>query len=141
MIKKTITYEDYDGNSYTEDFFFHLTKADLIDWAAEDDGLVERLQSISQTDDVRKIIPMVKTIIERSYGKKVGKGFAKNKEILDEFIYTEAFSELYMELSSDADKLIEFVEGIMPKFDEETQKAMDEAREKFKAEQAARLEG
>lgn len=135
MIKKTITYEDYDGNKCTDDFFFHLTKADLIDWATEEEGLSEKLESLTHETDMLKIVPVIKTIIERSYGKRIGKAFVKKQEILDEFIYTEAFSELYMELASNADALIEFVEGVMPAFDEDTRKAIEEARKKLEKEQ------
>ncbi len=38
MLKKTITYEDFDGNQVTEDHFFHLSKADLVEMEVSQKG-------------------------------------------------------------------------------------------------------
>ena len=37
MLKKTITYIDYDDNERTEDFYFNLSKAELLEmeWSVE----------------------------------------------------------------------------------------------------------
>ena len=32
MLKKEITYEDFDGNERTETFLFNLTDAEVLDW-------------------------------------------------------------------------------------------------------------
>ena len=137
MIKKTITYTDYEGNKQTEDFYFHLTKGDLLDWTTEDGGLVDKIVNITKEDDPVKIIPIIKKIIIRSYGVRTpdGKGFIKDPEIVKNFQYSEAFSELYVELSTLADKTVEFIEGILPEFDEDTKKQIEEARKKFEKEQ------
>ena len=134
MIKKTIKYTDFDGNSIEEPFYFHLTKGELIDWAAEgEDGFAGKIASIAKEDDPLKILPMIKEIILRSYGVRTpdGKGFVKDPELVKNFQYTQAFDELYVELSTDADKAAEFVNGILPVFDEETQAKLDEARAKY----------
>ena len=137
MIKKTVKYEDFNGNQVEESYFFHMTKGDLIDWAAEEDGgLVEKITSMTKEEDSTKIIPIIKKIILKSYGvkSKDGKSFIKRPEDVENFQYTEAFSELYTELSTNADAAVEFIEGILPKFDAETQKAIEEARKQFEAE-------
>lgn len=138
MIKKTVTCTDFDGNEYTEDYFFHLTKGDLIDWTTEDGGLVDKITNIANEDDPLKIIPIMKKILIRSYGVKTpdGRGFVKDPEVVKNFQYTEAFSELYTELSTNADKAVEFIEGILPKFDAETQKKLDEAKAQYEKELA-----
>lgn len=138
MIKKIIKGTDFDGNAYEDECFFLLTKGDLIDWAAEDGGLVDRIMSISKETDPLKIIPMMKQIIIRSYGIKTpdGKGFIKDPEVVKNFQYSDAFSELYTELSTNADAAAEFVNGILPKFDEETQKKIEEAKKLYEKEQA-----
>lgn len=117
MIKKTITYTDYDGNQRTDDYYFNMSKPELIEWqASETGGLDKKIDRITKEQDVKKIIELMKEIIQMSYGIKSddGKRFIKNQEILDEFMQTEAYSELFMELATDADKAAEFINGILP---------------------------
>lgn len=118
MIKKTITYEDYDGNQRTEDFYFNLSKPELIEMqTSEAGGLEKKIEKISQEQDIKKIIELMKDIIQRSYGVKSddGKRFIKNQEVLDEFMQSEAYSELFMALATDANAASEFINGILPK--------------------------
>lgn len=118
MIKKTITYTDYDGNERTEDKYFNLSKPELIEMQmSEAGGLEKKIEKISQEQDVAKIIELMKDIIQKSYGVKSddGKRFIKNQEILDEFMQSEAYSELFMELATDANAASEFINGILPK--------------------------
>lgn len=139
MIKKIVKCEDFDGNAYEEELYFHLSKADLIDWATDEDGgLVEKIMSIAKEDDPLKIIPIMKKILLRSYGVKTkdGRGFMKRPEDVEKFQYSQAFEELYTEISTNAEKAVEFIEGIMPKFDPETQKQIEEARKQWEKEQA-----
>lgn len=137
MIKKVVKGKDFDGKDYEETYYFHLTKGDLIDWATEEDGgLAEKIMDIAKEDDPLKIIPMMKKILIRSYGVKSpdGHSFIKDPEAVKNFQYSAAFSELYIELSTDADKAVEFIEGIIPEFDEETKKKIEEARKRYEEE-------
>lgn len=137
MIKKVVKGKDFDGKDYEETYYFHLTKGDLIDWATEEDGgLAEKIMDIAKEDDPLKIIPMMKKILIRSYGVKSpdGHSFIKDPEAVKNFQYSAAFSELYIELSTDADKAVEFIEGIIPEFDEETKKKIEEARTRYEEE-------
>ncbi len=43
-----------------------------------------------------------------------GKRFVKSKEMAEAFSQTEAYSDLFMELSTNTDAAIEFAKGIMP---------------------------
>lgn len=118
MIKKSITYTDYDGNTRTEDFFFNLTKAEVVEMeASETGGMKKMLENIIKTNDSKKIISIFKDIIAKSYGVKSldGKRFIKNQEVLDDFMQTEAYSELFMELATDEKAAAAFVNGIFPK--------------------------
>lgn len=118
MIKKTITYTDYDGNERTEDFYFNLSKPELIEMQmSEAGGLEKKIEKISKEQDLKKIIELMKDIIKKSYGIKSddGKRFIKNDEILDEFMQSEAYSELFMGLATDANEASEFINGILPK--------------------------
>ena len=118
MIKKTITYTDYDGNERTEDFYFNLSKPELIEMqTSEAGGLEKKIEKISKEQDIKKIIELMKDIIQKSYGVKSddGKRFIKNQEVLDEFMQSEAYSELFMDLATDANAASEFINGILPK--------------------------
>lgn len=118
MIQKTITYTDFDGNERTEDFYFHLTEQELTEWELSvDGGLSGVLTRIMKSKDDRKTMELFKEILIKSYGVKTpdGRGFIKNKEVLDNFKYTQAFSDLYMELATNDKAAAEFVNGILPK--------------------------
>ena len=47
MLKKTIKYEDYNGTEREEDFYFNLTKAELMEMEmSTTGGLAEMIQNI-----------------------------------------------------------------------------------------------
>ena len=118
MLKKTITYTDYNGMERTEDFYFNLTKAEVVERQYSiGGGLKERLESIVNTKDQPSIIREFKKLILAAYGEKSpdGRQFMKSEEISKRFECTEAYSILFMELATDADKAAEFVNGIIPK--------------------------
>ena len=118
MLKKTITYTDYDGNERTEDFLFNLTKAELIELAhSEKGGLEKVIEKIIAEKDNKKIVGLFKEVIAMAYGEKSidGKRFQKSPEISKSFMETEAYSILFMELLENEGAAIEFVNGLVPK--------------------------
>lgn len=128
MIKKTITYTDYDGNDRTEDFYFNLTKAEVMEMEMmTDGGLQKMIEKIIQTSDTKKIIEIFKGIILKSYGEKSpdGRRFIKNDELRDAFSQTEAYSQLFMELATDAKAATDFVNGVIPQIDSVPKPASD----------------
>lgn len=131
MLKKTITYTDYEGNQRTEDFYFNLTKAELtIMDLSVPGGINKKLQRISQEMDVPLIMETFRSFILDSYGKVSddGRRFIKSEELKKEFEQTEAYSELFMEMCTDANAAAEFLAGIVPKdFGEQFRKAAKEA--------------
>lgn len=121
MIKKTISYTDYDGNNRTEDFYFNLTKAEVMEMEMMTDGGLEKMiNKIIQTTDTKKIIEIFKSIILKSYGEKSpdGRRFIKNDELREAFSQTEAYSQLFMELATDAKAATDFVNGVIPQMDD-----------------------
>lgn len=117
MIKKTMTYTDYNGTERTEDLYFNLTKAEVMEMEmSTKGGLAEMINRIIAAQDQPSIIKIFKDLIIKSYGVKSpdGKRFIKNQEVIDEFVQTEAFSDLFMELATDADKAAEFINGVVP---------------------------
>lgn len=136
MLKKTITYTDYDGNERKEDFFFNLTKAELIELQlGETGGMQNVINSIIRTQDTKRLLEIFKKVIVTAYGEKSvdGKRFIKNKELTDAFTQTEAYSELFMEMISDDKAAAAFINGILPSEissqmdDETTKKALADA--------------
>lgn len=118
MIKKTITFVDYDDNERKEDFWFNLSKAELIEMQMSINGGLEKLlQQIVKTQDSKRLMELLKEIIMKAYGQKSldGRRFIKSRELSEEFVQTEAYSELLTELLSDADKAAAFINGIIPK--------------------------
>lgn len=118
MIKKTMTYTDYDGNQRTEDFYFNLTKAELAEMElSHDGGFVKLIERVIQTRDISQLTEIFKNIILQSYGVKSpdGKRFIKNDEVREEFAQTEAYSDLFIEFITDAEAAAAFVNGIIPK--------------------------
>ena len=118
MLKKTIKYTDYDGNEREEDFYFNLSKAEITEMElSKEGGMSEYIKKISATQNGPELIKLFKDIIIKSYGEKSldGKRFIKNKELTEAFTQTEAYSELFIELASNADEAAKFINGIMPK--------------------------
>ena len=121
MYKKTITYTDYNGVERTEDFWFNLSKAELGEMEMSTaGGLTDMVEKIVKTQDMPSIIKIFKKMILQAYGEKSpdGKRFIKSEEISTAFSQTEAYSNLFMELASDADAASTFVNGIVPQVEE-----------------------
>lgn len=117
MLKKAIKYTDYNGKEHTEDFYFNLSSAELAEMELSvKGGYAEMITSIVEAEDTVELITIFKDLILKSYGKKSddGKRFIKSKELSEEFSQMEAYSELFMELASDADAASAFVNGIIP---------------------------
>ncbi len=118
MLKKTIKYVDYNGNEREEDFYFNLSKAEVAEMElGVTGGMKQMLEKIIAEQDNKKIVETFKEVILKAYGEKSpdGKRFIKNKELADGFSQTEAYSELFIELATDAEAAAKFVTGITPK--------------------------
>lgn len=117
MLKKTMTFPDYNGLERTEDFYFNLTRAEIMEMElSTTGGLSEMISRIVAAKDAPAIIKVFKELILKAYGQKSadGKRFIKSKELSEEFAQTEAYSMLFMELATDADAAAKFVNAIVP---------------------------
>lgn len=117
MLKKTITYSDYNGVERTEDFYFNLSKAEIMEMEmGTTGGLAEMITRIVQAQDAPAIIRIFKDLVLKAYGEKSadGKRFIKSEELATGFAQTEAYSILFMELATDADAASKFINGIVP---------------------------
>jgi hypothetical protein len=117
VLKKTITYNDFNDQETEEVFFFHLSKQELVELEmSKEGGFVDSMKRVQEAGDHATLIKEMKNIILMSYGKKTpdGKRFVKNQQIREEFESTKAFEVLFMELATDAAATLEFFQGIIP---------------------------
>ena len=126
MLKKTISYIDYNGDKQEDECYFNLSKAELMEiQVSEKGGFENYLIALIQEKDHKKIYNMFKEIVLMSYGQKSADGhaFIKKKmvdgqmiRLRDEFEQTEAFSELMMELLAGGDQAVSsFINQLIPK--------------------------
>lgn len=118
MLKRTETYVDYNGVTRTEDFYFNLTEAEVTEMELSTaGGLVEMINRVVAAQDVPVIIDIFKKLLLKAYGIKSpdGRRFIKSEEISKEFSETQAYSNLFMKLATDAEFAAEFTNGITPK--------------------------
>ena len=121
MLTKTITYTDYNGEERTEDFLFNLKKSEIMEMElGKTGGLAEHLQRIVKAQNTPEIVKEFKELILKAYGETSadGKRFIKVNDagvpLSIGFEQTEAYSELFMELSTNAEAAAAFVNGIVP---------------------------
>ena len=128
MLKKSITYENpFTGMKVTEEFYFHISKADMVRMEVEEhaeryttkdgtehSGMQAKLQRIVEAEDGKAMMPLFEEIIRRSYGRKDGDRFLRSDELWMDFKGSGAFDELLFELCTQAEAAAEFVNGAMP---------------------------
>lgn len=117
MLKKTITYTDYNNVERTETFYFNLSKSEITEMQLSyAGGYTETVQAIVAAKDTPSLIRIFKDLILRSYGVKSddGRRFIKSEQLSTEFSQTEAYNQLFMELATDDIAAANFVKGIVP---------------------------
>ena len=117
MLKKTITYTDYNGIERTEDFYFNISKSELTKLeVTTPGGYSGMIKKIVDAQDGAQIMKIFNELITMAYGVKSddGKRFRKSIELSEEFTQTEAYDQLFMELATDAEKAAAFVSGVLP---------------------------
>lgn len=119
MLAKKITYTDYNGVERTENFYFNLNESELIRMDVHD-GLASTIQRIVDAKEAVEIMDLFEKVIRAAYGVKSedGKRFIKRKngvDVAEDFIESEAYNVLFMELLNDEEKTKQFFEGIVPK--------------------------
>lgn len=118
MLKREITYEDYNGETVTDTFYFNLTKTEIIELeVGYEGGLEAAIQKIIEAKDNKNLIAEFKKIVLAAYGKKSedGKRFIKSETLREEFAQTAAYDALFMELATSEDAAANFINGIIPK--------------------------
>lgn len=122
LTKKKVKYTDYDGNEREEEFFFIITKSELVKMKfSVDGGMDVMLDKIIKSNDKKLIFKLFDQIFMAAYGEKSadGKRIIKSKEISEAFAQTPAYDELFMELLSDEKKMADFINSILPEIPKE----------------------
>ena len=117
MLKKTVSYVDYNGVERTEDFYFNLSKAEVAEMELSvEGGFTKMIEDVVKSKDNVKIVSIFKQMVLKAYGEKSadGRRFVKSEELAQAFAQTEAYSEIFMELALDSNAAAAFVNGIMP---------------------------
>lgn len=120
MLCKRIKFVDYEGKEREEDHYFNLNKAEIIEWITSKDGsytIDKYLEQVQKERNIKDMMETFKDLIYRSYGKKSldGRRFIKTEEVKREFMETEAYSVLFTELVTDAQKAAAFFNEVVPK--------------------------
>ena len=130
MLKKTITYTDYNGTERTEDFYFNLSRAEITEMELSmEGGMRAYIQKIIAAKSQLALVTLFKEIVMKAYGKKSADGrlFMKNDAIRAEFEAHPAYSMIYMDLVTDEAKASAFVNGIIPADAQNVNPAMEMA--------------
>ena len=117
MIKKTVTYTDYNGEQRTETFYFHYTEAEILDMEMSEEGsFADRIQRIIDAKDKTALMKLIKKFVIDAYGVKSedGKRFMKNDELKTAFLECPAYSDIFMEMVTNDEIAAEFVNGVIP---------------------------
>lgn len=117
MLVKTIEFVDYNGNKRSEEHYFNLNKAELMEMEmSTKGGLTVMINEIIAAQDTPKIMKVFKDLIFKSYGKKGpdGREFIKSEELVRSFEQSEAYPTLFMELLSNPETAANFFNGIVP---------------------------
>jgi hypothetical protein len=117
MIKKTIKFTDFNGNEHTEDLYFNINNKEILDMEKSvPGGLTNKLQKVTENQDVDGILEYIELLIDKGYGKKSDDGmrFLKSPEILADFKASPAYDEFFMLVLKDAKFAAEFIEGVYP---------------------------
>lgn len=116
MIKKTINFVDYNGVAQSKQYYFHLTATDVIKMTAKYGmDLIPYFEKILEEEDHMKIVETFEDLILSAVGirTKDGANFVKNRQIREDFEYSQAYAELFVELMTNPDSAKEFMTNLV----------------------------
>lgn len=115
MFKHEITYVDFNGTERKEDFYFHLSLPEVTRLEAEiGQPLDQYIKEVTNNQNLKDLIWFLEKIILTSFGRKTtdGKSFYKNKELREEFEYSQAYAELFEQLLTQPELAKRFGENV-----------------------------
>lgn len=117
MLKRTIKYENLDGEMVEKEFYFNLTKAELVEMEmsnANGGGFEESMRRIVESNDGKAIMEEFEKIIMKTVGYRDGDDFIKTEDYRNRFKNSGAYSELFIELVTDAEAGARFINAVIP---------------------------
>lgn len=121
MLKKTITYEDFNGEKKTKDFYFHMNQVEFAKLNGEiPGGLEKHIQEIVEDKDDDAMLRMIDLLVSRSYGKfdeddEFTKIDRNGRPLYEKFVNIDAYDKLIIELVSGEENIVNFLKAILPK--------------------------
>jgi hypothetical protein len=118
MLKREIEYEDFNGVKTTDVFYFNISKPELIELEVEyEQGFGKLLEDIVEAKNNKELVKQFKAIVLMAYGQKSedGKRFIKSDQLREEFSQTAAYNALFMELATDDNAAVVFLQSVLPK--------------------------
>lgn len=118
MLKREIAYEDFNGNQVSEVFYFNIAKNELVELEVEfDQGFSSFIQGVIDAKNHKELIKQFKALVLMAYGKKSedGKRFIKSDQLREEFSQSAAYQTLFMELATNDNAAVIFLQGVLPK--------------------------
>lgn len=139
MIKKTITYLNWDDIEVSEDFYFNLNEAEILDLEVSDgkEGFFELVKTAAENDEAKVVMEAFKKIIHAAIGRREGNRFIKNQDIVDEFTQTNAYPALLLSMIQNPVEGAKFINGIMPKA---AQEALANSKDQLVLDMKAKIE-
>lgn len=118
MIKKEITYKNFDDEVVVETARFGFNETELMELEAQPGGgLTAAIKKIEENpEDGGIILGEIKKIIMWAYGvvSEDGRRFIKNDMVRKDFEETGAYNALVMSLATNADAAAAFMNGLIP---------------------------
>lgn len=141
MVKYPITYTDFNGNSHTEDLWFHVSKSSVL--MAKDDVyatiielgkdlqqkatfVAEAQKNMVEQDHfnennlivagaIRSMAHLLDKVLDLSYGirSEDGLSFKRSEKILEDWKNSVSYDALIDKLLTDVNEMVSFVEKIM----------------------------
>lgn len=117
MLKKDVTYENFDGDTVTETFHFHLSKVALAKLQVSEGGYEAYINRMMAARNAEQALNEIEKIVKLSIGEKSANGnrFIQNDEITNDFLASPAYEALFLDLCTSTDKQIEFITAVIPK--------------------------
>lgn len=136
MVKETVTFEDFNGVTRTQDYYFNMMESELIELQySVQGGLASMLEAIIAAKNEPEIVKVFKKILLMSYGRKTpdGLGFEKSEELSRQFACTPAYSKIFTRMCQDENAMAEFINKLIPS---DMAKKLDELQKESRADAA-----
>lgn len=117
MLKKTMTFVDYEGNERTENHYFNLTKSECLKMEmSTNGGMTKLIIKLIEAQNMPEVMEIFENILFKAYGEKSmdGRQFIKSPELSTAFSQTPAYDQLFVTLCTDADEAAKFINAIIP---------------------------